>query len=182
LKRPVLVSAVVLLVTQCILLAGVFTQAPHTGGDNAGYVALAYSLAERGTYQELWDPAEPPHTKYPPVFAALLAGAILLGAKGWTSLKMVPLVSTLLAGLFCFFWVRERKGVGLALGVGLLFVLSDAVVDYSRWILSDPTFLALTLGGIWCLEKARIFLRFSFRAWRNSWSMWRARNRGGFFR
>ncbi|HEX6039867.1 hypothetical protein, partial [Longimicrobium sp.] len=35
---------------------------PHGGGDNASYLALARSLREHGTYQELWDPAARPHT------------------------------------------------------------------------------------------------------------------------
>jgi hypothetical protein len=138
---------------QLFLTARVFTPAPHTGGDNAGYIALAHSIVERGAYLELWTPGEPPHTKYPPVFPLLLAGAMAFGVKGWVGLKMVPFASTLLVGVLSFLWVRGRKGDGVAASVALLVVLADAVLYYSRWILSDPTFLALTLGALWTLER-----------------------------
>jgi hypothetical protein len=140
---------------QAILIAGVFNPAPHTGGDNAGYISLAHSLQDRGAYLELWDPGEVPHTKYPPVFPLILAAVMALGVKGWVGLKTVPFVSTLLAGFFCFLWARERRGLALAAAVAGLFAISDGVLDYSRWILSDPIFLALTFGGLWALERTR---------------------------
>jgi hypothetical protein len=40
-----------------------------------------------------------------------------------------------------------------AAAVALLLILSDAVLYYSRWILSDPTFLAFSLGALWALER-----------------------------
>lgn len=151
---PLLVLCLfIVLAIQLFLSAQVFLPAPHTGGDNAGYIALAHSLLERGAYLELWDPQEPVHTKYPPVFSLLLAGMMALGVKGWAGLKVVPFVSTLLAGLFAFLWVRGRGGMWMGLAVALALALSDAVLYYSRWILSDPTFLALTLGALWALEK-----------------------------
>jgi 4-amino-4-deoxy-L-arabinose transferase-like glycosyltransferase len=136
-----------------VLVAGMFNPAPHTGGDNAGYISLAHSLAQGDGYQEQWDPEEPPHTKYPPVFPLILAVAMLLGAKSWVSLKMVPVAFTLLSVLFTYLWVRGREGMALAVGIALLVALSDGVLYYSRWILSDPTFLALTLGAFWALDR-----------------------------
>lgn len=152
-RRPILLGALVVLGIQLFLTALVFLPAPHTGGDNAGYITLAHSLLERGAYLELWDPQEPVHTKYPPVFPLLLAGAMALGVKGWAGLKAVPFLSTLLAGLFTFLWVRGRAGGMMGAGVALILAFSDGVLYYSRWILSDPTFLALTLGALWALEK-----------------------------
>lgn len=143
-----------LILLQTLLVALVLTPRPHSGGDNAGYVSLAYSLLERGAYLELWDPAEPPHTKYPPVFPVLLAGVILAGAKGWVGLKLVPAFSTILAVAFAFLWARERKGSTLGAAVAVLLGASAAVVYYSQWVLSDPTFLALTLGALWAFERA----------------------------
>jgi hypothetical protein len=142
------------LVVQLILTAMVFLPSPHTGGDNAGYVTLAHSLLDRGAYLELWDPLETHHTKYPPVFPLLLAGVMALGVKGWVGLKAIPFLSTLLAGGFTFLWVRGRSGVYLATCLALLLAVSDGILDYSRWILSDPTFLALTLGALWALESS----------------------------
>jgi hypothetical protein len=149
--RYVLLSV---LVVQLILTASVFLPSPHNGGDNAGYVTLAHSLLDRGAYLELWDPMEVPHTKYPPVFPLLLAGVMALGVKGWVGLKTIPFLSTLLAGAFTFLWVRGRSGILLAAGIALLLALSDGILDYSRWVLSDPTFLALTVGALWALERA----------------------------
>lgn len=142
------------LVVQLFLTVLVFIPAPHNGGDNAGYVSLAHSLLDQGAYRELWDPLEPPHTKYPPVFPLFLAGAMALGVKGWVGLKAIPFLSTLLAGGFTFLWVRGRAGITMAAGVTLLLALSDGVLYYSHWILSDPTFLALTIGALWALERA----------------------------
>lgn len=151
--EPLVLGLLVVLMVQFFLSSRVFLPSPHTGGDNAGYITLAHSILDRGAYRELWDPQEPVHTKYPPVFPILLAGAMALGAKGWVGLKVVPFLSTLLAGLFTFLWVRGRSGVIMGLGVALLLALSDGVLYYSRWILSDPVFLALTLGALWALER-----------------------------
>jgi hypothetical protein len=154
-NRGVALALLAVVLCQGLLVALMFTPAPHTGGDNAAYVSLAHSLTEEGAYRELWTAGEPPHSKYPPVFPLLLGLPLLLGVKGWVGLKMVPVLCTLLAGVFTFLWVREREGVAPAAGVALLVALSDGVLDYSRWILSDPTFLALTVAGLWALERAR---------------------------
>jgi hypothetical protein len=154
-RRTLLVLAGLLLFQTCIL-ALVFTPQPHSGGDNAGYVSLAHSIVDRGTYQELWDPAEPQHTKYPPVFSVLLAFAILLGAKSWGVLKLVPAFSVVLAVAFSFLWAKDRRGLSMGLAVALLVGVSESVVYYSQWILSDPTFLALTLAALWALHRSSI--------------------------
>ncbi len=151
-RRATWILAGILLV-QTVIVALAFTPQPHSGGDNAGYISLAHSLLERGAYLELWAPDEPPHTKYPPVFPGILALAILVGAKSWAALKLVPAFSTVLAVAFAFLWARERRGAALGVVVALLLGLSESVVYYSQWILSDPTFLALTLAALWALEK-----------------------------
>ena len=89
-----------------------FNPAAHTGGDNAGYITLAYSLLKNGTYTELFDPAQPLHTKYPPVFPALLAGLMALGARSWTSLKAVAVLSTVGASALTYLWAERRVGPG----------------------------------------------------------------------
>src|SRR5689334_11998006 len=50
-----------------------FMPQPHTGGDSANYLTLARSLLQRHSYTDLYDPIQPPHTKYPPVFPLMLA-------------------------------------------------------------------------------------------------------------
>ena len=131
-----------------------FNPAPHTGGDNAGYITLAYSLLKNGTYTELFDPAQPPHTKYPPVFPALLAGLMALGARTWTSLKAVSVLSTVGAAVLTYAWAERRVGPWWGAGVGLVLGLASAVIYYSHWVLSDPTFLLFTVTALWALERA----------------------------
>ncbi len=148
-----IVLAVVLLVA-ALIVAGAFNRAPHSGGDNAGYVSLAYSLVAHHSYTEVWDPAGLPHTKYPPVFPALLAVLILLGARTWTALKTVAAVSTIVAVGFTYLWAERRLGVARAAGVAVALALSSSVVYYSHWVLSDPTFLAFTMVSLWALDRA----------------------------
>jgi hypothetical protein len=139
---------------QLAFAAAAFNPAPHTGGDNAGYVALAYSLLERGAYLEVHDPTEPQATKYPPAYPALLAAAIAVGAKTWVSLKLLSMAFIALALLAAFLWVEGRRGAGFAILLALILSLSDAFLWHTQWILSDPLFLALTLCCVWACDRA----------------------------
>jgi hypothetical protein len=145
--------AVVVVVSAAVVIVA-FNPAPHSGGDNAGYVTLAYSLVAHHSYTELWDPAHLPHTKYPPVFPALLAILLLLGARTWTALKTVAAASTIVAVAFTYLWAERRLGAARAVGVALALALSSSVVYYSHWVLSDPTFLAFTMVSLWALDRA----------------------------
>ena len=131
-----------------------FNPAPHNGGDNAAYITLAFSLAEHGTYTDLYDPAEMPHTKYPPVFPGLLALMLLLGARTWSALKTVSAVFTIAAVGFTYLWAERRLGAVGALGLSVMLAISPALVYYSHWILSDPIFLCFTMAALWALERS----------------------------
>lgn len=135
------------------ILIPFFITAAHTGGDNAGYLSLANTLLEEGRYVEAWDPGLPPHTKYPPVYPLLLAGAILLGAKSWTTFKALSLVAVLGTVLLSVAWSRRRLGTAAALGVALILAFSEAFLWASSWILSEPLFLVLTLGAVVALDR-----------------------------
>lgn len=131
-----------------------FNPVPHDGGDNATYVTLAYSLLRFGTYTELFDPARPPHTTYPPVFPALLALMIALGARTWTALKAVAVVSTVAASGLTYLWAERSLGVRWALGVAGALALAPAAVYYGHWEISDTTFLAFVVLALLALERA----------------------------
>jgi hypothetical protein len=141
-----------LLVIQGLLVWGTFVTAPHPGGDNAAYVALGHSLHSGQGYTELWDPQAPPHTKYPPVFPMMLAGAMALGASGWLGLKLVTASLALVAVVGTFLWARRRLGSEVGFGVALLAGLSPSLLYHSHWVLSDVPFLAFTLLALWALE------------------------------
>jgi 4-amino-4-deoxy-L-arabinose transferase-like glycosyltransferase len=152
-RRGRLTLGVVLFISG-VLVVGAFNPSPHNGGDNAGYVSLAYSLVANHSYTDLYDPARLPHTKYPPVFPGLLAFLIMLGARSWTVLKSVSALSTIAAVGFTYLWAERRLGALGGVAVALVFAASSAVVYYSHWILSDPLFLALTMASLWALEAA----------------------------
>ena len=126
--RSRLLALAISLFVSAVLVVAAFNPAPHNGGDNAAYVTLAYSLAQHGTYTDLYDPAGLPHTKYPPVFPGLLAVLLLLGARTWTALKAVTALSTVAAVGFTFLWAERRLGPWPAFGVSLLLAISSAVV------------------------------------------------------
>jgi len=137
------------------LLAGVFNPSPHSGGDNAGYLTLAFSLLDRHEYLELWDPAAPPHTKYPPVFASVLAAAMALGARTWSAFKVISTFAIWGSVGLSVLWARHRYGWGLALAGGALLALSGALLYASQWILSDPLFLLLTMAALVGFDRAK---------------------------
>jgi hypothetical protein len=153
-RRPIPV-ALSLVVLHVLLALLTFQPQPHTGGDNAAYITLATSLVETGTYTELWDPAQPPHTKYPPVFPAVLALALAAGLKPFVQLKLVVLTFSAAAVAFSFLWVRARRRPAMALAVGLLLAVAPGVLREGRWILSDVPFWCFTMIALWSFERFR---------------------------
>ena len=150
-------TAVILAVVALVHLAIVIpalNPAPHNGGDNAGYLSLAHSLTSGTGYVETWDPALAPHTKYPPLYPALLAGAMELGAQSWITFKLISVLLVSVSVTLCFAWVRARQGMLMATGVSLVLAFSPALLWSTNWILSDPLFLALTLGCLWTFHES----------------------------
>ena len=132
-----------------------FEPRPHTGGDNAAYIALGRSLLEFGTYTELWDPLLPPHTKYPPVFPAILAMAMWAGLEPWVQLKFVVIALSATAVAFGFLWMRGRGRPVLGLCAALVIALAPGVLREGRWLLSDVPFWTFTMIGLWAFERIR---------------------------
>lgn len=144
-----------LLVIQGVLVWYVFTPGTHPGGDNAAYVALADALAEGDGYVERWEPGAPDHTKYPPVFPALLAVLALLGAERWVTFKLVSAVSAVVVVGATYLWGRKRVPEGLAAVAALATGMSYTLLFHSRYILSDVLFLAFTMVAVWLLQPTR---------------------------
>lgn len=153
-RRPLLIACALAALHIALALI-TFAPQPHTGGDNAAYITLAQSLLQNGTYTELWDPALPPHTKYPPAFPAILAIAIALGLKPWVQLKLVVIALSAAAVAFSFLWIRARRRAVLALGIGIALAVAPGVLREGRWILSDVPFWAFTMIALWALERLR---------------------------
>ncbi|HEY0809208.1 MAG TPA: hypothetical protein VGD49_03565, partial [Longimicrobiales bacterium] len=122
------IYAAALVLLHILLAYLVIEPAPHTGGDNAGYLTLAKSLLERHTYQDLYDPGEPLHTQYPPVFPAILALASLVGLKSWMQLKYLTIAFSALGVGFTYLWIRRRRRPELAFGVALVMAVAPGVL------------------------------------------------------
>jgi hypothetical protein len=145
------------------LVVGAFNPAPHSGGDNAGYVALAHALAGGEGYVDAFDPLRAPHTKYPPLFPLLLAGLIGLGATTWTALKSISAVATVAGVAATFLWTERRLGPWAAFATGVVFSASAGTVYHSHWVLSDAVFVLLAMVSLWALERAEA------RSWDRRW-------------
>jgi 4-amino-4-deoxy-L-arabinose transferase-like glycosyltransferase len=126
---------------------------PHDGGDNASYLALAQSLREHGTFREMWDPANRPHTQYPPAYPLILAGALTLGIKPWIGFKLIVALFSAAAIALSYLWARRVTTAGTALGVGLLLAFGTGVIDRGRWELSDVPFWAFTMLALWAFAR-----------------------------
>ena len=146
-------TAVIALVA-VVILGSTLTPAPHSGGDNASYLALGNSLATGGGYVEHWDPEGAPHTKYPPAFPALLALLVLAGVSSWTAYKLLMIGLVTLAVTLVFTWAAGRRGPIAGAAVAGLTLLSVGWLDAARWILSEPLFLGCTFLALWAADRA----------------------------
>lgn len=149
--RPFAVAAALASVHLVLALLA-FDPTPHTGGDSAGYIALARSLLERQEYVRLHDPALTPEAKYPPAFPALLALAMAVGIRSWVALKLVLVAVSGAAVALSYGWLRRWHSPGLALGAAAVLAVSPGVLDLSHWILSDVPFWAFTMLALWAFE------------------------------
>ncbi len=153
-RRPFIVLGCLLMVITAAVLTSVSTPAPHTGGDNAGYLSLAHSLASGQGYTELWDPGLPAHTKYPPMFPLILGTLMIAGASSWMAFKLLMAILMSISVLLVFAWASERVGPLSAAAVAVITLFTAGWLQASRWVLSDPAFLVLTFLSLWAVEHA----------------------------
>jgi hypothetical protein len=135
-----------------VVVLALLSPAPHPGGDNAAYLALARSLLEDGGYRELWDPAGAPHTQYPPLWPLLLAGGLAAGIQPWTGFQVLAAVFSAGAVGFAYLWARRDSTPAIAAAVGVLLALGPGVVDIGRVELSDAPFWAFCMLALWGLS------------------------------
>jgi hypothetical protein len=127
--------------------------APHPGGDNAVYLALARGLVEGDGYRDFFDPAASRHTQFPPGFPAIVAGALLLGARSWVALKGVVVVFSAVGVALTFLWLLRRRRPLAALGVALLVAIGPGVLRLAHTELSDVPFWTFTMAALLAWER-----------------------------
>ncbi len=146
-SAPTIAAGLALL--HLVLAVFALQPAPYVGGDNAAYVALARSLAERGAYVEFWDPALRPHTQYPPLFPLLLAAAMKAGVSTWIGFKLVTVACSGAAVAASYLWMRRASTPGVALAAGALLAVLPGPLALAHQVLSDVPFWALALFALW---------------------------------
>ena len=145
-------APVILVALHAALALLLFAPVPHMGGDSATYLSLARALLDGRGYVEVYDPAQQPHTQYPPVFPALLALALALGLKPWAGLKLFMVAFSTLAVALTYLWSRARAPRSVAFGVTAIVALSGGVALEARWVLSDVPFWAFVMLALWALD------------------------------
>src|SRR5262245_28703109 len=143
----------VLIALHLLLAFLAFEPQLHNGGDNAAYYALARSLLSGHGYREIYDPAQPIHTQYPPVFPLMLAGLLLLGLQPWVPFKILVVLCSTAAIALSYLWMRRKLRPELAFSVALLMALSPGVIGLSHWELSDVPFWAFTIAALFAWER-----------------------------
>ena len=123
-----------------VIAALSYHQAPFTGGDDATYISLARSLIERHDYRDIWNPALPLHTQYPPIFPIVVAGGLLAGLAPQEGLKMLMIFISTGAVFASCLWLRKVTTPGVAFCAGFFIVISPEILWLGQEVLSDPLF------------------------------------------
>jgi hypothetical protein len=153
-RRHAAAVALGLAALHAVLALATLQPAPHPGGDNAVYLALARGLLEGEGYRDFFDPAAPRHTQFPPGFPAIVAGALLLGAQPWVPLKGMVVAFSAAAVALTFLWLLRRRRPLAAVGVALLVAIGPGVLRLAHTELSDVPFWTFTMAALLAWERA----------------------------
>ena len=132
--------------------------APRFGdfGDDALYFVSGKSLLDGGGYRILSLPGEPPQTKYPPGYPALLAAAWTDGATFpsnlnravWLQWRMLPVMLLLMM----LYWKRIGLGPRWQWGLAALHGINPYILFLSVMLMSEIPFTALVLAALVALH------------------------------
>jgi hypothetical protein len=148
---------VALALIHAILAALSFHHAPFTGGDDATYISLAKSLIERRDYTDIWDPLLPPHTQYPPIFAAVVALGLLADLDPVSGLKILMIFISTGAVFASCVWLRRMTTPGTAFCAGFFIAISPEILWLGQEVLSDDLFWLFSMLALiawWRAEKS----------------------------
>lgn len=138
------------------LALALFDPRMFTGGDNAVYYALAEALATGRGYVDLIAPGQPLHAVYPPGYPTFLVPFHWLFSGSIVGMKVASLVAAAVA-LWALWRVADRDPAvppWAAAAAVALVGLYRVFLDYAHWVLSDMTYLAVTLLAVAAFLKA----------------------------
>jgi hypothetical protein len=134
----------------------VFDPYMFTGGDNVAYYALAKALATGRGYVDVIDPAAPAETVLPPGFPLLLVPFYWIFRGEMVGLKL----ESMLAGAVALWalWSLARRDEAVppwaAAAAVWLFGLYPVFRIYTHWVLSDLSYVAVTLVALVAFQRA----------------------------
>lgn len=139
-----------------VVAAAVFDPYLFTGGDNVQYYALARALATGRGYVHLISPGAPVETVYPPGFPLLLVPFYWIFRGAYVGLKLESLIAGGVA-LWALWSLARRERALPAWGAAAavwLFGLYPVFRIYTHWVLSDMTYVAVTLVSLVAYQRA----------------------------
>jgi hypothetical protein len=145
----------VMALTGMILILAITRFGPGASGDSAYYLMGAHNLIAGDGFSRTSGGGETkPITGFPPGFSAVLA---ILGSTGGDLFQVgrylnvgLFAVNILLAGGLVFHYTRKLGPTLFACGV---LLASEKLVFWHAWIMSEPLYIALTLGGLFAITR-----------------------------
>jgi hypothetical protein len=129
-----------------------------TANDDATYVLLARSLRDGG-YNSIHLVGAPIHTKYPPVFPALLAGVSAIAGESIDAFVAMNIALSVAALAIIFAATRRLLPPTVALGALVLGATNPSIQGISGTVMSEPAFLALIAVTLSMLSRVPLTTR-----------------------
>src|SRR5688572_14554514 len=129
-----------------------------TANDDATYVLLSRSLRDGG-YNSIHLVGAPIHTKYPPLFPALLAAVSSVFGESLDAFAAMN-IALAAAGLALVFAVARRiVAPPVALGALAMGTSNPFLEGYAGTVMSEPAFLVLIALTVWLLSRLPLTTR-----------------------
>lgn len=129
-----------------------------TANDDATYVLLSRSLREGG-YNSIHLVGAPIHTKYPPLFPAVLATVSSVAGESTDAFAAVNIALAAAALLIVFAAARRIVAPPVALGALAMGASNPSLQGTAGTVMSEPTFLVLLALTVWWLSRLPLTTR-----------------------
>lgn len=123
-----------------------------TANDDATYVLLSRSVRDGG-YNSIHLVGAPVHTKYPPVFPAILAVVSSVAGESTDAFAAMNIAFAAAALALIFAVARHRMPPSVALGALAMGASSPFLQGTAGTVMSEPTFMVLIALTLWVLAR-----------------------------